>query len=303
MLMQDILEHPTRVLSAAQRQRFFDDGFLVLEGLVDEAWLHRLHAATAVNVEASREVSASDARFVLENGHSRDDPRLRRLSSPVSHHPDFWAFASESVAADVAADLCGPHVKFYHSKLNFKWPHGGQRFDWHQDIPAWPHTDYSPVTVGLYMQDCGPAQGPLEAIRGSHLPPLHSMYDKDGNWVLRIPEDELPPGWQDDVVALTGPAGSLVLLNCRVIHGSAGNDSAQMRPLLLNVYSSADSMPYVANPIPSRYDGTIVRGKPARFASHDPRGCELPPDWSRGYQGPWAHQARGSGEGSGASRM
>jgi ectoine hydroxylase-related dioxygenase (phytanoyl-CoA dioxygenase family) len=303
MLVQDILEQPTRVLSDAQRQRYFDDGFLVLDGVIDRAWRERLHRAMAANVEASREVEVSDTRFVLEDGHSRATPRLRRLSSPVSHHPDFWAFASDSVCADVAADVCGPDVKFYHSKLNFKWPHGGQRFDWHQDIPAWPHTDYSPVTVGLYLEDCGAAQGPLKAIRGSHLPPLHSMYDKDGNWVLRIPEDELPADWQDEVVSLTGTAGSLVLLNCRVIHGSAGNDSAQMRPLLLNVYSSADSMPYMANPIPSAYEGRIVRGKPARFACHDPRGCELPPDWSGGYQGPWAHQAGGRGEESGAGRM
>ena len=196
----------------------------------------------------------------------------------------------------IAADVCGPDVKFYHSKLNFKWPEGGQRFDWHHDIPAWPHTDYSPVTVGLYLEDCGHEQGPLRAIRGSHREPLHSMYDAEGNWVLRIPEEELGDGWRERVVELTGPTGSLVLLSCRVIHGSAGNRSPRMRPLLLNVYSSADSMPYVVNPIPSEHEGVIVRGEPARRSCHDPRGCELPPDWSKGYSGPWAHQATARGE-------
>ena len=296
MLMHDVLEHPPRVLSEEQRQRFAEDGFLVVERLVDDAWLARLRAATEVSVRASRTVTVSDGRFVLETGHSAQTPRLRRLTSPVSHHPDFWAFASESVSADVAADVCGPDVKFYHSKLNFIWPDGGQRFDWHQDIPAWPHTDYSPVSVGLYMEDCGEEQGPLKAIRGSHLEPLHSMYDEAGNWVLRIPEQQLPADWRQRVVSLTGPAGSLVLLQCRVIHGSASNDSPRMRPLLLNVYSSADSMPYVVNPIPSAYEGVIVRGKPARYSSHDPRGCELPPDWSGGYAGPWAHQSNALGE-------
>ena len=247
------------------------------------------------NVAASRQVTTSDSRFILEDGHSADTPRLRRLVSPVTHHPDFWAFAANSPSADVAADICGPDVKFYHSKLNFKWPHGGQQFDWHQDIPAWPHTDYSPVSIGVYLEDVSVAQGPLRAIRGSHLEPLHSMYDSNGNWVLRIPEDELPNAWREREVALTGPAGSLVLLNCRVIHGSAGNESQRMRPLLLNVYSSADSMPYVVNPIPSPYEGHVVRGQAARRSCHDPRGCELPPDWSRGYAGPWAHQAEGRG--------
>lgn len=293
MLMHDVLHHPTRILSAAQREQFFADGCLVVDRAVDDGWLTRLRAAMDDMIEQSRAVQENEGRFILEDGHSADQPRLRRLTSPVSHHPTFWEFAADSVAADIAADVCGPDVKFYHSKLNFKWPQGGQRFDWHHDIPAWPHTDYSPVTVGLYLDDVGPAQGPLLAIKGSHSAPLHSMYDRDGNWTLRIPEEELPAGWQNDVTALSGPAGSLVLLNCRVIHGSEPNRSDRMRPLLLNVYSSADSFPYVVNPIPSAYEGRIVRGKPARYSCHDPRGCEMPPDWSGGYVGPWQHQSAG----------
>ena len=86
----------------------------------------------------------------------------------------------------------------------------------------------------------------------------------------------------------TGGAGSLVLLNCRTIHGSVTNRSDRSRPLLLVVYSSADSY-YTANPIPSPLSGRVVRGEPARWASVD---CEVPPDWSAGYSGPWAHQAQ-----------
>jgi ectoine hydroxylase-related dioxygenase (phytanoyl-CoA dioxygenase family) len=296
MLETDIKRHATRIMTPGQREQFFEDGFIVLENAVDETWLERLRAAMNDMIEASRPNKASDDRFVLEEGHSPENPRLRRLSSPVMHHPTFWEFASRSPIVDVAADVCGPDVKFYHSKLNFKWPKGGQKFDWHHDIPSWPHTDYSPVTIGLYMDDCGPDQGPLLAIKGSHKRTLHSMYDKDGKWVLRIPEDELPDGWRNDTVAMTGPAGSLALLNCRVIHGSVGNASDRMRPLLLNVYSSADSMPYVVNPIPSPYEGAIVCGKPATRSCHDPRGCELPPDWSKGYAGPWQHQSEKSSQ-------
>ena len=291
MLEADILKHPPQAMTPAQREQFFEEGCLVLEGVIGNDWLQRLRAAMDDMIAESRSVTENDGRFILEDGHSKDNPRLRRLSSPVSHHPVFWEFASQSPVVQVAADVCGPDVKFYHSKLNFKWPKGGQLFDWHHDIPAWPHTDYSPVTIGLYMDDCGPDQGPLMAIKGSHKDDLRSMYDDKGNWVLRIPEDKMPADWKANTISMTGPAGSLALLNCRVIHGSVQNHSAHMRPLLLNVYSSADSMPYVTNPIPSPYEGTIVAGRPARFASHDPRGCELPPDWSGGYVGPWQHQA------------
>jgi hypothetical protein len=33
-----------------------------------------------------------------------------------------------------------------------------------------------------------------------------------------------------------------------------------------------------------------VRGKPARWARHDPRPCLLPPDWSGGYTSIFAVQ-------------
>ena len=52
-------------------------------------------------------------------------------------------------------------MKFHHSKLNFKWAKGGEEVKWHYDISFWPHTNYSPLTVGTYLYDCGMDQGPL----------------------------------------------------------------------------------------------------------------------------------------------
>lgn len=293
MRTEEVLSHPCRVLTEAQRQAYFDDGAVLVEGAVRGSWLERLRAASAAAVDAARDLAESDGARILEDGHSTGTPRLKRLTSPVSHHPEFWEFASDSAAADAAADVVGPDVKFHHSKLNYKWGRGGDSFDWHQDIQAWPHTNYSPVTVGVYLEDCGPDMGPLLAVRGSHKGPLHSMYDAERNWVLRIPEETVAAYGADSVLTLAGPAGSMILLNCRTVHGSRRNRSDRARPLLLNVYSAADAFPYTANPIPSAYAGTIVRGRPARQAHHDPRGCEVPPDWSQGYAGPWRYQHQG----------
>ena len=116
------------------------------------------------------------------------------------------------------------------------------------------------------------------------------MYDRDGRWVLSIPESDLAWAGPDLRDVLTGPAGTFILLNCRTVHGSMRNDSPRSRPFLLNVYSSADAFPYRPNPLPSKYEGVILRDQPARWAHHDPRPCEIPPDWSAGYVGPWAHQ-------------
>ena len=167
MTPEDVLAHPARVLTQDQRESYFTDGYVTVEGAISKEWLDRLRTLSEEMVERARSVTQSNDVFILEEGHSAATPRLRRLTNPVTHHPVYWEFASESPSADAAADVVGPDVKFYHSKLNFKWARGGQDFKWHQDIQAWPHTNYSPVTIGLYIDDCDMAQGPLIVARAS----------------------------------------------------------------------------------------------------------------------------------------
>jgi hypothetical protein len=290
MKPQDVLKHPATVLSEAQRRSFFADGFLVLADYVPAPWLSRLRQAAAELLDRSRTVSQSDSIYVLEEGHSADNPRLHRVSSPQDQHPTFWEFMTDPLMTDLAADIVGPDVKFHHAKLNVKSGRGSQGFGWHQDIPAWPHTDYSPVTIGIYIDGCTPEQGPLTVAAGSHEGPLFSMYDDSGNFVVRIRDKEL--GWlKDDMIrSITGGPGTTLLLNCRAVHGSAPNKSSAARPLLLPVYSSADSFAYTPAPIPSPHQGDVVRGRPARFASFDRRPVEMPPDWRGGYKPVWMHK-------------
>jgi ectoine hydroxylase len=290
MKPDDVLTHAPLVLTDAQRAAFFSDGFLVLPDYVPAAWIRRLQQATADLMERSRSVTRSDGVFVLEDGHSADHPRLHRVTSPQDQHPTFWDFMCDSVMTDLAADVVGPDVKFHHAKLNVKSERGTRGFKWHQDIQAWPHTDYSPVTIGVYLDGCDDRQGPLSFVRGSHHGPLHSMYDESGAFVVRA-RDEITAAIDPALVATaTGGPGTTLLLNCRTLHGSLPNQSDRARPLLLPVYSSADSFAYTPSPIVSPHMGDIVRGGPARFASFDQRVCELPPDFRAGYTPPWAAQ-------------
>ncbi len=290
MKTEDILAIPPKVLSPEQREFYFENGYLLVERAVGDELLERLRAVTAEMVEKSREITCSDAVFDLEPSHSRETPRLRRLSSPAEHHPLFWEYASQSVTPDIVADLVGPDVKFHHSKLNFKWSEGGEEVMWHQDIQYWPHTNYSPLTVGLYLDDVGPDQGPLGVVPGSHQGELYDQYNDKGQWVGCLSEAARRKAGVENAEFLTGPAGSLTVHKCRTIHGSRTNQSAQRRPLLLNTYSSADAFPYTANPLNSSMAGAIVRGEPAAWAHHDPRPCLMPPDWSGGYTSLFAVQ-------------
>jgi ectoine hydroxylase-related dioxygenase (phytanoyl-CoA dioxygenase family) len=291
MTPEQVLSLKPNVLTQEQREFYFANGYLLLERIIPEEWLARLRAATDEMVERSRAYTKSDAIFDLEPDHRPDAPRLRRVSNPVEQHPAYWEYCSRSLLGDVVADLVGPDVKFHHSKLNFKWAKGGEEVKWHYDIGFWPHTNYSPLTVGTYLYDCGMDQGPLGVLPGSHeVEPLYSQYDDEGEWIGCLKPADAARLELSKAVFLPGPAGSITIHNCRTLHYSAKNTSDLGRPLLLFAYSSADAFPYTVNPIRSKYDQAIIRGQPARWAHHDPRPCPMPPDWSGGYTSIFALQ-------------
>ena len=290
MTPEDVLSHPPRVLTQAQREFYFEEGYLLVERLIPDAVLGRLRAVTAEFLDKSRAHTVSDDDFDLAPGHGAATPRLRRIKCPDHQHEAYWSLAT-GVIADVAADLVGPHVKYHHSKLNFKWHEGGDEVAWHQDIPFYPHTNYSPLAIAVYLEDTVPALGPLAVVPGSHHGPLYSHYDEAGNWTGCLGADDVAALPLDTVVELPGPAGSITVHNSRMVHGSRPSEVDEGRPLLINAYSSADAFPYTAHPQPSAHSGEIVRGEPARHAHHDPRPCPLPPDWSGGYTSIFAAQA------------
>ena len=284
MTPDDILRHKPAVLSQAQREDYFRKGYMAVADAIPAEWLRRLRDLSAEFLEASKACSASNDAFDLGARHSREQPHVRRLRALVDRHPDFWKFASESPFADIAADLVGPDVKFHSSKLNYKWPGGGEIVDWHQDIPAWPHTNYSPVTLGVYLDDCPREQGPLTCIPGSQNGPIFVHRDDAGKWTGSVRARDMAGVDQSEAEDLTGAAGTVIAINCRTLHASRANLTGRVRPVALFVYSSADAFPWTAAPTPTSHTGDIVRGKAATVAHLDPTPCPVPPDWAKtGY--------------------
>jgi hypothetical protein len=284
MMPEHVLAQPPRVLSQAQREDYWAKGYLLVERAIPPDWIERLRTVTAEMVERSRQQTHSDAIFDLEPNHSAAQPRLRRLSSPVVHHPLYWEFLTQSPLGDIAADLVGPDVRFHHQKLNFKWAEGGEEVKWHQDIQFFPHTNYNVLTIGVYLYDCGPDQGPLGVMPGSHKGAIYNQYNARDQWAGCLSDDDAAGLDLSKAAYLEGPAGSITIHHCRTVHGSKPNLSDTGRPLLLQTLSSADAFPFTHNPLTTRYYGECIRGKPARVPHMDPFPCPVPPDWSGGYK-------------------
>jgi|TARA_B100000953_G_scaffold129398_1_gene106604 ectoine hydroxylase-related dioxygenase (phytanoyl-CoA dioxygenase family) len=290
MAPEEILKNMPRFISRKQQESYFDNGYLLIENAISSQILSKLQDSTAQAIDDSRQVTQSDATWDLEPGHRSDNPRLRRLTSPNDYDDTYWAYASSETITEILSDLIGPDIKFHHSKLNFKWAGGGEEVKWHQDISFWPHTNYTPCTVGLYLEDCSDEQGPLGVIAGSHNGPLFDQYNEDNQWVGCLSDEDVMQLDMSRETYLPGPAGSITIHNCRTVHGSKINSMDRPRPLLLNAYAAADAMTYTFNPARSKYDQRIVRGQAARWARHDPEPCLLPPDWSGGYTSIFALQ-------------
>ena len=120
MTPEEVLSHEPRVLTQAQREHYFEHGYIGVESLVPKDILADLVKVTEEFVDASRPETKPGNVFDIGPGHSAEKPVLRRLKRPDERHVIYWNFA-KGLLADVAADLAGPNVVFHHSKLNFKW--------------------------------------------------------------------------------------------------------------------------------------------------------------------------------------
>lgn len=290
METEQILKHPPRVLCARDREQYFNEGYVSLEGYIDSDRLDALNEVTQQFIEASRQVTESGDVFDIAPGHSSERPMLRRLKLPDIRHQQYWAVVMDKLL-DVAADVLGPNVMFHHSKLNFKWPGGGDDVKWHQDAPFFPHTNDCVITIGLYLNDTGEDDAPLGVIPGSHQGPIYDHYASDGKWSGHLSDDDVATLATDTAHFMPGKAGTITIHNYRTVHGSASTRSAAPRPLLLNCLSAADARPYTANPQGTHHTGEILCGEMPRWSHHDPRPCLLPPDWSGGYTSIYAAQA------------
>ena len=264
------------ILTPEQLAFYRREGYLVLSGYLDASWLARLNEVTDRFLEQSRGVTSSDRVFDVEPDHTAEKPRLRRLNSPVDQDEAYWDFATSDTILDLVEDILGPDIKFHHGKLNFKMPRGGEEVKWHQDIQFWPHTNYDLLTVGVYLHSVEAGQGEMGFIPRSHDGELYNQYDGD-HWTGYIGAQDLGKVDTGNAVFPTGPAGTVTVHSCRMVHGSFPNHSDNDRPLLLQTYAAADAFAYTDLVRRTPHGEQLVRGTPARWARHDPRPCQVPP--------------------------
>ncbi len=235
----------SEVLTDAQKATYHEQGFLILENRIPADWLARIHAEIARFEDEARGVTASNDRLDLEDTHSPDAPRLRRIKLPhmISDVMRDLMYSDHILAP--ARDLIGPDLRLHTTKLNMKSAGYGATVEWHQDYAFYPHTNDDILAIGVLLDDMALENGPLMVFPGSHKGPV---YDHHVDGVFAggfIPADV---GLDTaDAVPLTGPAGSISIHHGRIVHGSALNTSDRARRILFYEMMAADAFPIMGS--------------------------------------------------------
>jgi len=133
----------------------------------------------------------------------------------------------------------------------------------------------------LFVDDVTLENGPLEVVPGTHNGSLYSLWH-DGVFTGAV-ADEVYEQHKEKIVKCIGKAGSVCLMHCRLLHGSAPNLSDMSRTLYIATYYSEDAIELSPNALPSALTHELVRGEDTgrvRCSSYEMEIPEVPKDTS-----------------------
>ena len=204
------------MLTREQVQSYFEQGFIVVTGAVGPEKLQCLREISDGIVAKAGSTTRSNEVYDLEESHTPDRPRVRRIKQPIERDPFFWQLVQDPAVIGPVKQLIGPDLRLLGSKLNMKSAAYGSPVEWHQDWAFYPYTNEDLLAIGIMLDDVTLSNGPLQVIPGSHRGPIYDHHD-DGFFVGAIAKTDIDPS---KAVKLIGSAGSMTIHHVRTVHGS-----------------------------------------------------------------------------------
>ena len=226
-----------RLLGAAEAQRYWDElGRLCTDPRV------RADERTVVE-KASREV-----RSIFE---------VHRISDLIA------GLVSDPRVVDRARQILGTDVYLHQTRINYMPGFEGTGFYWHSDFETWHAEDGMPapraVSISIALTANYPYNGGLMVMPGSQETYASCVGATPGdNYKQSLRAQEIGTPDRDTLRAMaheygieqfTGPAGSALMFDCNVMHGSGNNITPFPRSNIFMVFNSVENTlvkPYAA---------------------------------------------------------
>jgi phytanoyl-CoA hydroxylase len=249
----------TELTLQEQRAHYEEQGYLVFPEFLSTDELASLRAALTEVLSEAEGLQASTDKFSLTQTDS-GGWSVRRIFNPTLHHQAFYDLVFHPKILDTVENLIGPNIQLHHSKINLKPPSNREaRFEWHQDYPFFPHTNFDLLAVMIYFDDSTEENGCLTIIPGSHqLGPRNHLFAKDGAFSSQLEDKGVlddPARW----LKVPVPAGGMELHHCNMLHSSTANRGARPRTAMVIQYRAADNAELGGNK-DRAHNGLQVRG-------------------------------------------
>jgi phytanoyl-CoA hydroxylase len=236
------------------------DGVIIVPEVLNGQDLDKIRAVVVELVAGAAAVTEHTDLYDLEPGHSLKSPRVRRIKSPHKAHSIFNEIVRSRPVLEILTQLIGSGLRLHGSKLNLKSAQYGSPVEWHQDWAFYPHTNDDLLAIGVLLDDCDLANGPMLVAPGSHSgDAMWNHHGDDGRFAGLIDPDLI----RDEIkhaIPIIGKAGSMSFHHVRAVHGSAANMSSRPRNLLLYEVAASDSWPLNGVPDFEEFNNRLLAG-------------------------------------------
>ncbi|OYD08834.1 ectoine hydroxylase [Paludifilum halophilum] len=225
------------------------NGFLLLKNFFNEEEVKKMRGELDRLWDENRYNHSPEVIRELESNE------IRSIFDAHRKNEMFGRLAEDPRITDMIQQLLGSDVYVHQFRINFKPGFKGKEFYWHSDFETWHVEDGMPrmraVSCSILLTDNYSYNGPLLLIPGSHKHYISCVGETpEDNYKSSLKKQELGVPDHDSlsrlfeqggITSATGPAGSLLLFECNVMHGSSGNISPLPRSNVFFVFNSVEN--------------------------------------------------------------
>ncbi len=239
-------------LTQEQIDQYDQDGFLFFPGFFGQEKIGTF-------VEELRRLCSDPSMAGRDDVVTEPDSQeVRSIFQVHKHSMVFQRLCRHPRILPMAQQLLGGDVYIHQSRINYKPGFKGKGFNWHSDFETWHAEDGLPhmrtVSCSIILTENNEFNGPLMIVPGSHryFVPCVGETPED-NFRSSLKKQEIGVPDNDSLAELIhqaggiqapkGPAGSLLLFECNVLHGSNANMSPYPRSNVFFVYNSVKNTP------------------------------------------------------------
>lgn len=236
-------------LSKEQVEFFENNGYLIFDDLFSPDEVNKLFEE--LKSLSHDETKKKLPQFILEETH-RD---VRSIFEIHKISKIYGNLCRDKRVLKKVQQLLGSKVYVHQSRVNLKPGFDGKEFYWHSDFETWHSEDGMPnmhaVSCSISLTKNYEFNGPLMVIPGSHKEFVScSGKTPDEHYKQSLKRQEI--GTPDKeileqmvekskIVSAKGNAGSVIIFDCNIMHGSNGNITPYPRSNAFFVYNSINN--------------------------------------------------------------